>query len=98
MRSADPDAAREWADELMDGVEACERIVVTFPEPLPDFAQRLMDAFGATVRIDPTAPAFCCGKRSGRRQPTRRELTEETRSRMRDSYFARPDKQAATSH
>jgi hypothetical protein len=67
-------------------------MVVAFREPLPPHAKRLMETLGVSVRIDPRAPEPLI-KASGRSGKTRRELSEEARQRMRDSYYARPDKQ-----
>ena len=68
-------------------------LTVAFPEPLPPHAQRLMDTLGVVTRIDPHAPVLSTVRTNGHAGRTRRELTAETKTRMRASYFARPDKE-----
>ena len=67
---------------------------VRFPEVLPSHAQRLMATLGVVVEIDPNAPILSTIKTNGQSPKTRRELSDETRARMREAYFARPDKRA----
>lgn len=44
-------------------------MIVTFRHPLPPEHQRLMDALGVEVRIDPDAPDSCpCGCKHDRRR------------------------------
>ena len=68
-----------------------EQLVVRFPRPLAPHAQQLVEALGARVVIDPTAPALSTLRSTGRPGKTRRELSDDERRRMRESYLARPD-------
>src|SRR5690242_11395566 len=67
-------------------------LVVRFPEPLPSHGAELLDSLGVVVEVDPSAPVLSNIRASGRAQKTRRELDNATRGRMRESYYARPDK------
>lgn len=47
-----------------------KRLVVRFPAEPKEHTRRLMDALGATVVIDPSAPASCpCGCKAAIRTP-----------------------------
>jgi hypothetical protein len=69
------------------------RLCVRFREPLAAHSQRLMDALGVMVVIDPDAPILSDIKASGRSGTTRSEMSDELRARQRASYYAREDKQ-----
>jgi hypothetical protein len=71
---------------------AGEPITARFREQLPEHAEKLMKSLGVVVEIDPDAPVLTSVRANGASGTTRRELSEATRSRMRASYFARPDK------
>jgi hypothetical protein len=67
-------------------------LCVRFPEPLPSYGERLLRTLGVRIVIDPTAPRLSDVRSSGRPAKTRRQLTDDERGRMRESYYARPDK------
>jgi hypothetical protein len=91
-----PQASSGLASSLAGVLEAARvdamPLRVRFPEPLPRHAEKLMATLGVVVEIVPTAPKLSEVKTNGRSRKTRRQLSDETRRRMRAAYFARPDK------
>lgn len=77
---------------LLEAAATGRPLVVQFREPLAPHSEDLLASLGVEVEIHPAAPILGAMRASGYSRKTRRELDDDVKARMRESYFARPDK------